>query len=482
MKLAEQISKWEESIRLGRGNEVATAIGKLKIAKIPSQNRIAVANLCRRVGEYGFGLKLLQSQFLAARKAPLQNEALIAEYAALLTEIGATSISERLLSQYKNPKYEMIPFYRALLWMKKWEYDRVPEEIALFKTLSKDPYRLHVADVNLVSALIVLKRFDEASALLNSLKEKTSSATPMLAGIISEQEGELLFFTGERRLARRHFAAAIEKLQASKNPSGFFAEKWLAIIDLNERPWSEIEKRWFDFAKRMEKKGYWEILREMDRYFAIRFERTDIFNKLYFGSPLESYRRLISAEVKLSPELNFSYPQNAKNYFDISSFQLVISEKVIAVPPMYRKMLLALSRDLYKPVAVGSLFEALYPGEYYQPEFAATRVYRLIARLREFAKKHKLSLKIEASELGFRLDCGRNFCVRYSQGEPAEATLNFIGIVAKNFSNRAFTATELMQISGMPKRSINRALSNELESGTIRAIGKGKNIKYSLLP
>ncbi len=480
MFAVERIAEWENLIRSGRGSEVVKIISALKPAKIPPQNRVAVANLCRRVGEYGFGLKLLQSQFLEARKSPLQNEAIVAEYAAILTEIGAISIAERLLVQFKSPKYEMTPFYRALLWMKKWDYARVPAEIAMFKSLTKDSYRLHVADVNLVSALIVLKRFDEAEELLSKLKMQSAGHAKMLAGIVNEQEGELLFFTGERKHAKRHFLAAVEKLRESKNPSGFFAEKWLGIIALQDLPWSEVETNWFDFNKRMKKKGYWEILREMDRYYAIRFDRKDILNKLYFGSPLESYRKLLLQDTGLVPDPNCFYPHHAKNYFDVSSMSLVMDGKTQGVPPLYRKMLLALSRDLYKPIAVGSLFEALYPGDYYQPEFAATRVYRLIARLREFAKKHELALQIDATDLGFRLNCGKNFCIRYSRSANTQPSLNFMDIVFRNFSNRAFTAAEIAKISGMPKRTINRALSNELENGKIRAIGKGKSIKYSL--
>src|SRR3954471_12634550 len=125
MSRSKDFKNFESLIRSGRGSEVAVELKKIDPRTIEPSEKPIAAGLARRVGEYKFALNLLQDDFLLARENPLSNEPLIVEYAAVLTEIGAHAIAKKLFSSFTHPSYEMTPFLRALLWMKRWEYDRV---------------------------------------------------------------------------------------------------------------------------------------------------------------------------------------------------------------------------------------------------------------------------------------------------------------------------------------------------------------------
>ena len=479
-----QLDLWEQEIRSGRGSEIAASIRKVNPSRTPLKLMPRVANLARRAGEYKFALTFLKKAFLEAREKPFANEALVAEYAANLTEVGATSVAERLLAQFENPTYEMTPFYRALLWMKKWEYERVPDEIATFKKICSDPYKLKVADVNLVSALILLKRNSEAAKLLKALDQNVD-LPPMLRGIVDEQKGELLFSSGKRKEARLHFEGSLKNISQSNNPSALYAEKWLNIIDLYDFPWEEIEDRWSNFSKKIQARGFWEIHRELEKHFAIRFDRKELLTKLYFGTPLIAYRRLLLSQSKLVPPEYFQYPSdldaNVVLYFP--KLEIVKQGKKLKVPVSIAKALFALTRDLYRPAAVGSLFETLYPRDYYHPQFATKRVHQIIARVREFERKHKLGFGIQSSKFGFELVVKKGFRIVYSNQEPSDveqlARVATAAAAAKKlFGNAKFSASEFAEKSGMSKRSANRVIADEVESGSLIASGKGKSLRY----
>lgn len=482
MSFTQQLAEWESKIRSGLGSEVARDVKLIDPSEVASRFLPQLANLARRCGEYRTAFSLLNAEFLEAREKPLENEALIAEYAATLTEVGATAFSERLLGLFETPRYEMTPFYRALLWMKKWEYEKVPAEIELFKTLSQDEYRLRIADVNLLSALITLKDWKDASALIADLRQSTSLPA-MFIGVLDEQEGELLYLTGRKDEGRALFQRSLDHLRKSGSSSAIYSEKWLVIADLLEKPWSDVEPHWTDFFEQARAKGYWEVLRELNRLYATHFQKHDLLAKVYFGTPLEGYRARVMNESGFEPPESFFYPAvtDAKCVFDTHSLELTLNGERVKLSKNNRMILRALTRDLFRPIAVGSLFEAIYPDDYFHPDFAKKRVYQNIARFREFADELKLPLEIESSPLGFYLAPGPGFAIRYSN-EASETTAlpDMLALARHHFGGNEFTASDLADLTGVSKRTINRALAGELTSGPLIAIGAGRNRKYRI--
>lgn len=485
MSTEKQLATWEHKIRNGLGAEVAREIKLLNPAKVSKRYLPQIANLARRTGEYKTALSALKDDYLAARDIPLENEALIVEYAAILTEVGATAISERLFNLFQEPKYEMTPFYRALLWMKKWEYEKVPAEIELFKKLCTDEYRIRIADVNLLSALIVLKKWDQAAAIIAQLRQ--ASALPaMYQGILDEQEGELLFFSNQNEKARELFLKSLDHIGKSNNPSAVYAEKWLLIVDLLSKPWSEVEQRWHDFSARARERGYWEVLRELEKYYAIKFKREDLLTKLYFGTPLLSYRKRLFDETGFKPGDALEYPTHSGSgvIFDTEWAELFKDGKKIKLSYNNRMVLSALTRDLYKPTAVGSLFEAIYPQDYFHPSFANKRIYQNIFRVRELSEKLELHFNIETSEYGFLLVPKKGFTIRYHVSANSQTQITDAFIVSeqaqKLFGKTPFSANELAELTGIPKRTINRIVADEVATGKLKAVGAGRSRKYQI--
>lgn len=253
------------------------------------------------------------------------------------------------------------------------------------------------------------------------------------------------------------------------------------IADLLDKPWSEVEPRWRDFFEQARTKGYWEVIRELERVYATHVRNQEFLAKVYFGTPLKGYRARVMRESGFAPPDSFVYPAgaNATCVFDTQSLELTMNGETVKLSKNNRMILRALTRDLFRPIAVGSLFEAIYPGDYFHPDFAKKRVYQNIARFREFADELKLPLKIESSPLGFYLAIGNGFAIRYANEASETAALpDLIALARQHFGAGEFSASDLADLTGVSKRTVNRTLANELTSGQITALGASRNRRY----
>jgi predicted negative regulator of RcsB-dependent stress response len=486
------VSDWDKLIRAGQGSSIVETVKALRASDVPEVHRPAVAALARRLGLLKQGLDILREDYLKSRESSQASELLMTEYAALLTEIGASQISERILSRFEAPKVNMTHFYRALLWIKQWEYEKAEADLKQFRSGTSDEYWQNVADLNLLGALIFLHKWDESAVLLESLEKKRTSLSLMARGVLSELKGQLLFFSGKIPESRRYFENSLESLKNTHNPSLVFVEKWLVITDLMTQPWQKVSGRFEDFKVRMQTKGYWEVLRELDRFYALKFNEEETLAKLYFGTPASGYKRMICRDLNWQPPREFFHrvkgqEVSRENYMDAETMEFHYrGNKISRIPQSGLLLLKALTTDLYRPMAIGSLFEQIYKGQYFDPAFAGQRVHQIISRLRKNMAELKIPVSVEAIDLGFVLNPEDDFSIRFAT--PSAATKDLDSSISKVhvarlvdlFGHRSFVASELAQASGLSQRSANRLLAQQLDLGLIEKSGSGRAVKYRL--
>lgn len=480
--LEQKFQQWEELIRTGRGGDVVADLTLLKPEDVPTNLKHYVANFSRRVGQYGFGLRFLREDYLQMRENPVQAEALVIEYGALLTEVGAAGVAEKILWSISEPTYHFAHLYRAYLRIKKWDYKNAPADIQEFLKHTDDAYFRDVANVNLSACYTVLDRPDLAHEVLIQLEQRKDQLPPMLLGALVEQRGQVLFLKKQWAEARAHFQSSFDLVKGTGNALAVYCEKWILILDLYEKPWNVVESHWNDFSERVIKMGYWEVLRELDRHLAIKDQREDLLAKIYFGTPFQSYREILSHYCKWTPPASFVYPiqkDPPQFIFDLGTQTLSKNDKKIPLSKLFAKLLVGLTRDLYRPAAIGSLFDLIYEKEFFHPEFAYNRIHQLLHRFKKFVQDEKLPIEIQSSELGATLIAKEGFAVRYSAGAADVAAVE---VVRKNFGYDSFTSQDFAEVSKISQRTCLRVLLNEVNNGRILKIGRGSGTLYRLNP
>lgn len=503
MNFEDKILNWDRLIRQGQGREVAGAIAHMKMVEVPQRLRPDFAALARRLGLYRLGLDILRQDYYEIRdlffhtEPREQHENLTSEYAAILTEIGASRIAEKILRRYPKPQLAKTFFYRGLLAIKKWDHENAVVDLRAFRALCQESYWQNVADLNLAGSLIFLHRFAEARQILDGLENLRSGLNVMSVGILDELQGQILFLEDRRDEARRHFEKSWTALSGTHHPSLFFAEKWLLLGELLDQPWNNVQAKFVAFRERARCLGYWEVLRELDRFRALKLKDETLLRRLYFGTPALGYRQMICRDFQWQPPKRFqSFYERPPSgdptpVFDVQTLQLSLGPTLTkSLSTTDQHLLKALTADLYRPLAVGSLFEQIYPGQHYDPVFAAQRVHQAIRRFRRSMKDAHLLIQIDATELGFQIAPESCFSVLYQnqtglvfESSDSGVTVNTLTDAHRErlwqvFSAHAFTAREAAQALGVSQRSIQRILLIQVEHGHIEKRGSGSRIHY----
>jgi tetratricopeptide (TPR) repeat protein len=472
-------------IRQGRGAEARALLLQAKPQGMSLRALCQFAALCRRVSLYQEGLSALRRAFFEERDKAKPDAELMAEYAALLSEIGATAISGKIFARLE-PLHGHAPLYAALRHMKNWDYGAALKALESFS--NPDSYWRDIAAINRLACLILLKDFAGAERLIGELKSRSSDLTAFVAGSLLELEGQLLYFQNRIDQAFKHFTSAFEHLKNTSNPVALYAEKWIHICRLRDPSDKTIEAEVLVFQKRARELGQWEVARDLERHLALRLQDAQLMSRVYFGSPHLNYRELLLRDSGFTPAREYVHRVGDADAEPAGTLRLAQMEFVTEArrftrfPALAKRLLSSLLRDLYRPVAIGTLFEYLFPDEYFDPDYSPAKTHKVIHRFRELCEKQGIPLRVEATSLGFQLTAEGAVLIEYSQGAdyrrretPAD---NLIHMIASEFDGLQFTAKELAERTGVSLSSINRRIKELLAQGELEARGAGRARTY----
>lgn len=492
----------EQLIRIGRRNEAREVLLKLKPSQVSRAQSVSVANLARRAGLIEFGLKLMSP--IIRPKIQIEAEASPEEkaaYSLLLLGIGASTEALELLESSDQNSPEVL-LASAFSHITKWNY--VAAAKLLEKYLSSDlpEYQVAVAQVNLAASYVTSAQLEKATELLGRLLEKTSERGWTL---LRKNSLEL---SAQVAIQRQDWAAADQLLvQATNDPTAgiylddLFVEKWKAIAEVLKRPNTP------DSIARLSKirsdaiaSKHWETVRDCDYHQALARRDQALLNKVFYGSPHQRFRDRVETSAKSWASIPDTYVWQLQEKPSSRIFDLYLAsesggesdgEATLKPGKSLHLALATLSSDFYRPFLIGSLHNAVFRGEYFNPDTSPNRIAFLLHRLREWLKENKIPVQIVTNKAGYMLTSNQPyaFCIRRpsekTAASKAASEMQHYHVMLEKVSldpNAAtFSAIEVSKTLDISERSARSFLSWALESHLVEKIGSGPRTRYRLI-
>ena len=463
----------EEAVRAGLGSIVAKRLSGLNTAKIPRQLRLRFANLCRRAGLVPLGMKVLTPVVRPdrPREADPATAAEQSEYAMLLQRTGATREALQTLSKVDTAKAPEALLYQAFCHFSRWsEEDAIPLlERYLASPLSS--YWSLVGRVNLASAYLGTRRYQEAMELLDSnLKSAAENNYVKMQANCLELRAQANVKLGEISKARADLDLAAKLLASIETPDQLYARKWIAILDSLEQKDSDSL---LGFRASAVEKREWESVRDADRYLLVLEFEQDRFDHLAFGTPYESFRRYLSNEFPTAlPSLRYHYGTKRGPTLVVATGELD-GRPTFNPGKKTHQLIDVLLKDLYRPVPLGALFSELFPGDHFDIFSSPDRIHQVLRRARRQIEELELPIAIveDRGVYSLELEGPFTFALDFLRGKPEGPSVEFDKLAKIYQIGEYFGAREAREALGIPRTSFQRLIAWGLESGKLEKSG-----------
>lgn len=426
LKLIELKNEIDGLIKSGQIRLAKSKIEELSLSKVPRVLKVDFADLARRVQAEYWGLRLLHQIIHPDTPIhPAVTDREITVYAGLLIRIGAFEESEKWLNQIKDQfSYQMLLF-KSHLAIYQWDYRSAKKILnTILENCVIDKYQQAVCKLNLISSFIFLEEYKSALRHLNYLMHDCDQNNwTLLKSNAHELYAQIAIFQNKWDQAHHHLSLAYPNGK-DKNKYSLFAEKWKLVCDLrqnckNPEKLKELLTHGQSLKEMALNEKSWEVVRDIDFHISQVTGESQYLTKLYFGTPFLEYKKRIQGLLKKSgikiPQV-FVYEFSEKPSDRIFNLQIGREKNGPSLKPgqSLHRLFVALSRDLYKPVSLGELFNTLYPGEYFNPESSPERIYFAIRKLRHWLSSKKIPLKIVVVKKRFSLKPEGSYAFEYT--------------------------------------------------------------------
>lgn len=473
------IEKLDSAIKRGDTRIVHSELLKLNLKKIPRSYRADLAEIARRSSEIILALKILSPVIYSKQGAKLSwsSDSTFKErivFASTLTLLGLNQEALNLMNDITYKQDPSVLLYRSFAFFGMWNYDKAVPILKKYSYLDEvPPYMRLVGQVNLIAAYIGSQKFDEAEDLIMKvLRHAKEGNHKLLIGNILELNSQLLIQQGKYEKALEILNEASKFLQPIGGLYFALVQKWQYICQLMLRPHDkDLLTKLESFQLQARQFRYWEIVRDCELYISKIQNNQRRAENAVQGTPFVSYRK--RAQEILG--IKFKKKEVYRRYFSESPIVMDCQESSLLKQPTLRSALYALGGDFFKPLSMGALFKALYPGEVFNPFTSPKRVMNTIYRLRKWFKKYKWPLEIEVHNLEFLL-VGQGTLNLYRR------KINNEEIILSKFSkanlSRSFSRKDMALFLNISQRKANQIIQYGLKSNILTLIGRGRSSRY----
>lgn len=487
-------------IRRGQQGEARQILLETNFKKVPRAQMAGYADLARRLNMPKIMLSLLRQ--VIHREIPGDPPATISEkalYATALSRTGVFSEAQKYLQKLSDAKNPEVLLFSAQNLMLQWDYlGAIPK---LKKYIARDDilvYQKWVGKVNLASSLIGEMHWREADEILLSLKQELEAMSPKSEeaesySLLHANSLGLLahsaFLQGDLSRAERAVSEAHRILLGSQSRYELLAKKWRAVIHLFQHPQDSESLRQLRLLRDEAVKARdWETARDFQFFEALSRRDDELFLRLYHGTPYTSYRKRIKKiyqpKVQIPKMVDWSISDlhsDSPRIFDLSKGCEIGGGANLMERPLLFRLLRFLTKDFYRPVALGSVFAALYPDEKFNPETSGNRTYLAAKRLRKWFEAQNIPLEIEIENEWFRLISLRPYVVRVSfQNFNVSHNDALLESVQRHFSDRKFSAAQMSAEMGLTPSQVQKFLTWALSRRKMRRVKAGKAAHFML--
>lgn len=484
------LEKIDKLIRAGHGAEAQHALEKLTKDKLARKDLTAASALAWRCNRPLVGIRLLNSIVRPSHRRPTQaTEAERIEYAACLIKIGATDEALRLLATVEasyDPRRLLI---EAFGYISQWRYQSALPLLSKYIASSGvTRYDKTVGKVNLAEALIHQGHDQQALSLLRELLHDASAQRlNLVLGKVLELSAQYWIFKKKYSEAEAYLDKAQKLLNESQSLDAFFVKKWHGLMEYSSKKGKGEAKATLDAirADALER-SHFETIRDCDRFEAIITKNGGLVQKLFFGTPFESFRDQLQADwgSPLASETHFIWQLSGAETSECSLDLFEVSPAfALELKPgqLLHRLLTTLCRDFYRPFRVATLHSYLYPNEFFNPTSSPARIHEAVKRLRVWLEKHKLKVEITEDSGTYRLSSAKPFSIKVpSPSQPQTKSSSFLKIVRDQWPARGFTVNELSKVLECSPRTALTYVKEAESEGTVVREGQGPKTKYRL--
>lgn len=478
----------ETALRTGHTPEARRLLRNRLRQPVSRHERVVLARLLGRAGLAYEGMILLKpfvhpGPRVVAAATPEER----IEYGGCLVRLGGIEEGEALLASVECGSSPEALWYGAMSRISRWEYaEAIAPLIAYGSHPGISTYQRYVAKVNLAAALIFVGDAFRAEALLAEVLRVTSlhGWTALLANAL-ELSAEHFILRKRWSDARRCLDACRPLLVDESSLYHFLVDKWELILRFMIHELPSLDP----LRNQARSRGFYETLRECDRFSALRDGDLELARHLYFGTPHRGYRdRLVKElplpEITRSPFLWHLGPSGPPHFvFDLIAGTLKDSRGRIThrlrVGQLRHRVLRELARDFYRPVSATRLAVRLYREERHLQTFRY-RIHEAVCVTRAWLAEVGLPLSIRHVHDGYQLHATEPVGILLADTELlSNAHGDDLFKLKASFGSGTFSCGDAVRLLALPPRTALRMLVNACDRGVLLRIGKGRYTRYA---
>jgi tetratricopeptide (TPR) repeat protein len=475
-------------VRAGHSAEASQLLQKINTSQVPRELALEFASLSRRAGVFNQALRILRPIILSdpGVAGPSATPAEVGEYSISLFKTGCVFEALRWLDSIKGKEVGEADLYRGFAHIMEWDYPSAVQPLKNFISHTPDSFIKLVAKVNLSAALINTGEQAEAENLIQAnLSEAEKFNNLRLMANSYELLSQIAIKNSRYDEASAFLDNAWKILSVDSSSDQLFIIKWRAI--LNAIKTKDVSKL-MTAREAAKERNHFETLRDLDFYeLKVRFS-SDVYSRLFCGTPYEAYREKLLREFKnLAPEDPVCLLGSpGAPVLDVDTMTVDYGEPP-SITPQLLQTFRAVWADLYRPRSVGSLFEKIFAGEYFDINSSPNRVHRLVARLRAWLKIHDMPVSVEFENGGFAGHLEGPIQLQIKSRAHSQAfqnsglELKWSRAEAQLASLPEFTAEELADKLRQNHSSATRLLKWATENKKVFKTGAGRNSRYRLV-
>ena len=469
--------------RSGERKKVIKRLKSINTKRIPRDLKLRVANLARRNHLLLLALRILnpivRSELVLEKPVTSEEQA---EYAVALLNYGALSEAQALLDGLDSEETPEILLYRAFCLFGQWKYKESiqPLELYIDRMRDVDDYQKLVGQVNLCAALIFDGQFGNALGILDEVIDSTkNSGHKLLEGNCWELRAQAQFGLQKFKKAAEDIEIANQRLGRSEDLNNFYVEKWKTIFSVHgmKSPKRGLD-RLVELKQSAEENYHWETLRECDFYISVFSKNKNLFEQVYFGTPYESYRKMMVEKwVAAKPKSeSFIWNKGQSQVLQIHKGK-INEELVFRDGELISRLLSFLFSDFYVPKRVASIFSFLHPEEYFDPNTSPTRVYQLVKRLKQHLKKHKINIEVHSRSGAYHCSLPLNLSIDFSGQVNQSIEMAYLEKLQLN-NIVEFKSKDLQSLFSCSRATVTRFLRWGTSQGFFQKCGSGPSQFY----
>lgn len=394
-------------------------------SRLDRKDAAEYARLCWRAKLASLGLLRL-APILSDKKArPTDEEKSV--YGACLVQAGAVREGTALLESLKSKAHARVSLFLAFAAMTRWEHAKAVKPLRkILRARGLDEYDRLVAHLNLAACWVQTGDHGAADELVKELLERFQGdgfgrvRTNLLA-----LGAENAFRAGQTTDAERYLAVAKQNVVGRSGLEGLQIRKLKWAVECVKKGVTPQRLTELDAIRREALRlGLWDSVRDADAYRAVYGRELEWLLRVYFGTPFASYRERLLDDYG-PVDLPDFFVWNAfgrgpsGQWLDLESGLSHRGEKILRLGHADHRLVVCLASDFYRPFRLGTLYEAAYPDEPFEPTAAQRRIRQLVWKTRKSFADHALALTIDEVSGGYRLAASQPFGVRVSLDAPA---------------------------------------------------------------